>query len=166
VSALQQMEEGWTEGQFEALVTLHMLKPGQVLTADDWWAIEYTRLQADVVENCAVDAFDNGRKHGMLSVAGQDVVTMSEKIDTLQGRVAVEKALRRYAEKRREAAEAKLQAMEEERALDREAMGLLLKAGGANPSRGVSRFSFWSLDKLSAAFDAIAARFAPTPPKE
>lgn len=86
----------WTEGQFEALVTLHMLKPGHVLTADECWAIEYTRQQADEVENSAIDAFDEGRKFGIVSVAGKTDAAMFEELERLRIELATEKALRRY----------------------------------------------------------------------
>lgn len=89
----------WTDEQFEALMTLHMLKPGQVLTEDDCWAIEYTRKQADVVENCVVDAFDDGRKHGILSVAGKSVADLVQQVELLQAQLATQKALTRYYRK-------------------------------------------------------------------
>ena len=86
----------WTEEQFEALICLHMLKPGHVLTEAECWAIEYTRLQADAVENNAVDAFDDGRKHGILSVVGKTEAAMFEEIGRLKSELAVERALNRY----------------------------------------------------------------------
>lgn len=86
----------WTEAQFDALITLHMLKPGHVLTEDECWAIEYTRRQADVVENSAVDAFDNGRKHGIQSIAGKSDMLMFEELERLKTELAVQKALVRY----------------------------------------------------------------------
>jgi len=95
-SDLTGVDEAWTEGQFEALVCLHMLKPGHVLTEDECWAIEYTRQQADEVENNAVDAFDQGRKHGMVSVAGKTDASMFEELELLRSKLAVERALCRH----------------------------------------------------------------------
>ncbi len=86
----------WTEDEFEALVTLHMLKPGHVLTAEDCQAIEYTRLDADKVQNNAVDAFDEGRKHGIASVLGKTDAAMFEEIGRLQNELAVERAMNRF----------------------------------------------------------------------
>lgn len=86
----------WTEGQFEALITLHMLKPGEVLTEDDCWAIEHVRVQADEVENSAIDAFDNGRKHGIVSVAGKTDAQMFAEIERLKTELTVSKALSRF----------------------------------------------------------------------
>lgn len=89
-------DQEWTEEQFEALVCLHMLKPGQVLTEADCWAIEYTRKQADAVENNVVDAFDDGRKHGIVSVAGKTDADMFAEIERLRSELSCEKALARF----------------------------------------------------------------------
>lgn len=92
-------EGDWTEGQFEALLCLHMLKPGHVLTEDECWAIEHVRVQADEVENSAVDAFDDGRKHGIISVAGKTDAQMFAEIERLKTELSVTKALSRYYQK-------------------------------------------------------------------
>ena len=89
-------ETEWTEEQFEALVCLHMLKPGHVLTEAECWAIEYTRQQADEVENNVIDAFDNGRKHGIVSVAGKTDASMFAEIERLKSELGISKALERH----------------------------------------------------------------------
>ena len=89
----------WSEEQFEALICLHMLRPGHILTEAECWAIEHVRVQADEVENSAVDAFDNGRKHGIISVAGTTDAQMFAEIERLKTELSVTKALSRHYQK-------------------------------------------------------------------
>lgn len=48
----------------------------------------------------------------------------------------------------------------------REALEAFLKAGGASPRMGITRFSFWRLDQLSKAFDLAVAALSPSPSKQ
>lgn len=48
----------------------------------------------------------------------------------------------------------------------REALEAFVKAGGASPRMGITRFSFWRLDQLAKAFDLAVAALSPSPSKQ
>lgn len=76
------------------------LRPGHVLTQEDYDAIQhYDKHNRDDEEN-AIDAFNRGYQQGLLQGGSADIVKMQARLDENFTKHGVEKAMRMWAERR------------------------------------------------------------------
>lgn len=83
----------------DATQTVIQLKAGDVLTAEQVAEIHYAFDCERQHEDDAVDAYSKGYAHGVYAGAGADKAALMEKLETLETRLAVVKAMDRFWEK-------------------------------------------------------------------
>lgn len=94
-----EFEKHWDD-QFDAISTVYGLRPGHVLTQEDFDAIQ--KFDADYRENeeTATAAFHRGYMQGLREGGSADIEEMREKLDKQFCEHGVDKAMRRLAERR------------------------------------------------------------------
>lgn len=81
---------------------VYSLRVGHTLTEDDYNAIQRFDEHFRSQDDNAIDAFHLGYKQGLREGGSADIEQMQAKLDAKQSELAVEKAMRYFAEKRKD----------------------------------------------------------------
>ena len=84
----------------DAIATVYSLRPGHTLTQADCEAIQLWEEVNREEDNRATDVFHRGYTQGLRECGSADIEKMKERLDDRGNLLAVEKAMRRFAEDR------------------------------------------------------------------
>ena len=84
------------DAKFDAIARVYSLRPGQVLTQEDFDAIQ--KFDADYRENeeTALQAFNSGYRRGLTDGGSADIAKLSEKLNAKAGELSLAKTLSKF----------------------------------------------------------------------